>query len=144
MCGNRARHGLPMSPGHVISYRQGRGLSFYHAMPVHLTFFKGRVFPGPCCDNQCWLSWIGDTVELNFPFDLLTIPNVREPVISFAEEIFCWGTWVAFQPCFSGILCRSNKNSGYRKFVETKRCKTNIMLVFITFGEYAKYERAST
>ena len=39
-----------------------------------------------CCDNQGWLSWISYTVELNFPFELLTSPNVLESVISFAES----------------------------------------------------------
>lgn len=34
-----------------------------------------------------WRSWISYTVELNFPFELLTIPNVLESVISLAEEI---------------------------------------------------------
>lgn len=49
-----------------------------------------------CCDNQGWLSWINYTVEVNFPFEVLTIPNVLESVISFAKEIFLFGNVGSF------------------------------------------------
>lgn len=42
------------------------------------------------------MSWISYTVELNFPFELLTILNVLESVISFAEEIFLFGNVGSF------------------------------------------------
>lgn len=58
--------------------------------------FLGCLGTCLCCDNQGWLSWISYTVELNFPFELLTIPNVLESVISFAEEIFLFGNVGSF------------------------------------------------
>lgn len=42
------------------------------------------------------MSWISYTVELNYPFELLTIPNVLESVISFAEEILLFGNVGSF------------------------------------------------
>lgn len=46
------------------------------------------------------------------------MPNVLESLMSFAEEIFCLAIGAAIQ----AALYRFNKNSGYRKFRETKRC----------------------
>lgn len=100
-----------MPQGHMLwdinSWRYDGHIPFNYICSsyTHVTFFKGRVFSlflfgclgtRLCCDNQGWLSWISYTVELNFPFELLTILNVLESVISFAEEIFLFGNVGSF------------------------------------------------
>lgn len=77
-----------------------------YSSDIHVGFFKDSIFFSfhfldcfgtcLCCDNQGWLSWINYTVEVNFPFEVLTIPNVLESVISFAKEIFLFGNVGSF------------------------------------------------
>lgn len=106
---NRDRNDLSNPPRpHTLEQlaKIGEDMGTYHSTtPTPLIFmspfskaesflfsFLGYLGTCLCCDNQGWLSWISYTVKLNFPFELLTIPNVIESVITFAEEIFLFGS----------------------------------------------------